>query len=243
MTTTKPKKSDTGKSGDPVSPRADPSEDILAIWGTIVRTTSVPQFLIDQDHRIIAWNRALEQLTGLKEEEMIGTSQHGKAFYGVKRPCLADLLADELFGDLTLWYQDTCEESACADNAYEATGFFPHRGNGGKWLHVTAVPVRDNTGNVVGSVETIEDLTEQKLLERALKLSGQKLQLMNGIAWHEIENKITSVRGYVELSKKSMKDKNDMMCFEAEETILNRFMNCSIIRWTTRRSVCNPPGG
>ena len=230
MTTTKPKKSDTGKSGDPVSPRADPSKDILAIWGTIVRTTSVPQFLIDQDHRIIAWNKALEQLTGIKEEEMIGTSQHGKAFYGVKRPCLADLLADELFGDLTLWYQDTCEESACVDNAYEVTVFFPHMGNGGKWLHVTAVPVRDSTGNVVGSVETIEDLTEQKLLERALKLSEQKLQLMNGIAWHEIENKITSVRGYVELSKKSVKNENDIMCFEAEETILKQIHE--LLRYT-----------
>jgi signal transduction histidine kinase len=222
MTTTKPKKSDTGKSVNPVSPHADPSKDILAIWGTIVRMTSVPQFLIDQNHHVIAWNRALEQLTGIKEEVMIGTSPHGIAFYGVKRPCLADFLADESFGDLALWFQDTCEESACADNAYEATGFFPYMGTGGKWLHVTAVPVRDSTGNVIGSVETIEDLTEQKLLERALKLSGQKIQLMNSIAWHEIENKITSVRGYVELSKKSMKDENVTKCFEAEETILNQ---------------------
>ena len=103
-------------------------------------------------------------------------------------------------------------------------------GNGGKWLHVTAVPVRDSTGNVVGSVETIEDLTEQKLLERALKLSEQKLQLMNGIAWHEIENKITSVRGYVELSKKSVKNENDIMCFEAEETILKQIHE--LLRYT-----------
>ena len=197
--------------------------------GTIVRTISVPQFLIDQDHRIIAWNKALEQLTGIKEEEMIGTSQHGKAFYGVKRPCLADLLADELFGDLTLWTR-THVRSQHVLTMRRSDRFFPPYGKRGKMAACYRSPVRDSTGNVVGSVETIENLTEQKLLERALKLSEQKLQLMNGIAWHEIENKITSVRGYVELSKKSVKNENDIMCFEAEETILKQIHE--LLRYT-----------
>ena len=188
----------------------------------IIRTSSVPQFLIDQYHCVIAWNRALEQLTGIKYEEILGTSQHGKAFYGVTRPCLADLLVDESFGDMTLWYRDKYRESAGADNAYEATDFFPYMGNGGKWLHVTAVPVRDSNGTVIGTVESFEDLTERTLLERALKLSNQKLNLMNGVAYHEIENKITSVRGYVELSRKSVKDEMAIKCFEAEETILKQ---------------------
>ena len=190
--------------------------------GYIIRTSSVPQFLIDQYHCVIAWNRALEQLTGIKYEEILGTSQHGKAFYGVTRPCLADLLVDESFGDMTLWYRDKYMESAGADNAYEATDFFPYMGNGGKWLHVTAVPVRDSNGTVIGTVESFEDLTERTLLERALKLSNQKLNLMNGVAYHEIENKITSVRGYVELSRKSVKDEMAIKCFEAEETILKQ---------------------
>ncbi len=220
--TTEPKKSGSGKNAEPVSPRSDLSKDILTIWGTIIRMSSVPQFLIDRYNCVIAWNRALEQLTGIKYEEILGTSQHGKAFYGVTRPCLADLLMDESFGDMTLWYRDKYKESARADNAYEVTDFLPNMGNGGKWLHVTAVPVRDGNGTVVGAVESVEDLTERTLLERALKLSNQKLNLMNGVAYHEIENKITSVRGYVELSRKSVKDDMAMKCFEAEETILKQ---------------------
>jgi two-component sensor histidine kinase len=220
--TMEPKKSGSGKIIEPVSVSIDRSTDILAIWGKIIRTSSVPQFLIDRNHGVIAWNRALEKLTGIKEEDILGTTQHWKAFYGVKRPCLADLLVDELIGDLTHWYGDKFARPEPADKAYEATEFFPLLGNGGKWLHFTAVPVTDSNGTVIGTIESLEDVTERKLLERALKLSNKKLHLMNGIVWHEIENKITSLRGYVELSKEIIKDENGMECFEAEENILKQ---------------------
>jgi two-component sensor histidine kinase len=221
-TTTELKKSVVGKIVEPISQDADLSKDILVNLGTIIKTSSTPQFLIDRNHYVISWNRVLEGLTGIKDEDVLGTTQHWRAFYGVKRPCLADLLVDELFGDLTVWYRDKCARSVCADEAYEATDFFPHMGNGGKWLHITAVPVKDNNGTVIGTVESLEDITEQKLLERALKLSNKKLHLMNSIAWHEIENKITGVRGYIELSKEMIKDEKGVKYFEVEEQILEQ---------------------
>jgi len=221
-TTTELKKSVVGKIVEPISQDADLSKDILVNLGTIIKTSSTPQFLIDRNHYVISWNRVLEGLTGIKDEDVLGTTQHWRAFYGVKRPCLADLLVDELFGDLTVWYRDKCARSARADEAYEATDFFPHMGNGGKWLHITAVPVKDNNGTVIGTVESLEDITEQKLLERALKLSNKKLHLMNSIAWHEIENKITGVRGYIELSKEMIKDEKGVKYFEVEEQILEQ---------------------
>ncbi len=222
MTTTKPEKSVIGKTVEPVSQGADLSQDILAILGTIIWTSSVPQFIIDRSHRVIAWNRALEEFSGIKYEVVRGTMEHWKAFYSVKRPCLADLLVDESFGDLTVWYRDKCAGSERDFEGYEATDFFPHMRNGGTWLHFTAVPIKDSNGTMIGTVESLEDVTKQKLLERALTLSNKNLHLMNSIAWHEIQNKITGIRGYVELSKEMIKDEKGMRYFEAEENTLKQ---------------------
>ena len=56
---------------------------------------------------------------------------------------------------------------------YHATDFFPHLGNGGKWLHFTAGPIRDGTGTVIGAVESFEDVSKRQTLERALALSDK----------------------------------------------------------------------
>jgi formate hydrogenlyase transcriptional activator len=51
---------------------------------------SVAAFAIDSDHKVILWNKACEELTGLKADEVIGTRDHWKGFYKEPRPCLAD---------------------------------------------------------------------------------------------------------------------------------------------------------
>jgi PAS domain-containing protein len=55
----------------------------------------IPAFVIGRDHKVIYWNRALEELSGIKAENVIGTRQHWRAFYESKRPCMADLLVAE----------------------------------------------------------------------------------------------------------------------------------------------------
>lgn len=53
-----------------------------------------PIFAIDKDGKIILWNRALENLTKVKKEEVLGKGNftHSEIFYGYKRPTLADLV-------------------------------------------------------------------------------------------------------------------------------------------------------
>ncbi len=43
--------------------------------------------------------------------------------------------------------------------------FFLDLGESGKWLHFTASPIEDNTGEVIAIVETLEDITERKHAE------------------------------------------------------------------------------
>ncbi len=130
---------------------------------SILHGSPIPQFFIDQHHRVTHWNKALEMLTGIKAEEVVGTRQHWKGFYVMERPCMADLMVDGAAGEIPNWYGGKFSESNVVDGAYKATDFFQSIGEGGKWLRFTAVPVRDSKNNIVGALETLEDYGRSKL--------------------------------------------------------------------------------
>ncbi|MBL0226553.1 MAG: hypothetical protein IPQ16_13570 [Geobacteraceae bacterium] len=46
----------------------------------------------DSEHRIIVWNSAIEDLTGLRAEEMLGTRRQWEPFYTKPRPVMADII-------------------------------------------------------------------------------------------------------------------------------------------------------
>jgi PAS domain S-box-containing protein len=64
------------------------------------------------------------------------------------------------------------------------------------------------------------DISRRKREERALRIANQKLQLMNIVAWHDIQNKITGLRGYVELSKDLVTDEKLKKFMDSEEEVL-----------------------
>jgi PAS domain S-box-containing protein len=151
------------------------SEDRLY---SIVQGTPISTFVIDKDHRVVYWNRALEELSQIKAAEVIGTQGHWKAFYGEERPCMADLLVDQNFDSIPEWYAGKCKKSALLEESYEALDFFPALSNGGRWLRFTAATIRDTQGKLIGAVETLEDITDRKQTEKALIESEEKYRLV-----------------------------------------------------------------
>lgn len=141
---------------------------------SIVQGFSIPAFVIGKDHRILYWNRALEQLSKIPMSEVVGTNQQWRAFYAEPRPCMADLLVDGVADRIPKWYEGKYHKSDLLEEAFEATDFFPDLGKGGRWLRFTAAVIRDSRGELVGAVETLEDITEQKLAENALKKSTDR---------------------------------------------------------------------
>ena len=51
-------------------------------------------FVIDRDKKVIAWNRAMEEMTGVRKEDIIGKGNYAYSvpFYGEPRPILIDLI-------------------------------------------------------------------------------------------------------------------------------------------------------
>ena len=88
---------------------------------SIIEGSPIPAFMIGNDHKIVYWNKALEELSRIKAREVIGTRQQWRAFYSKKRPCMADLLVKSKIEDVPKWYRDKYIKSNLLDEAYEAT--------------------------------------------------------------------------------------------------------------------------
>jgi PAS domain S-box-containing protein len=131
----------------------------------ILQVSPTPQFFINLNHKIVFWNRAMEIMTKLKEEEVMGTTLQWKAFYPDPKPCLADVLLND---NATRSGQLKGKENIIPQNPEkpaETTEFFPAAGPCGRWLRCTATLIRDTNGNITGVMESIEDVTDVKQRE------------------------------------------------------------------------------
>lgn len=64
------------------------------------------------------------------------------------------------------------------------------------------------------------DISRRKREDRALRIANQKLQLMNIVAWHDIQNKVTGLCGYGELVKDQVTDEKLKKFIDSEEDVL-----------------------
>jgi PAS domain S-box-containing protein len=128
----------------------------------ILHGTPIPMFVINKDHKIVYWNKAVENLTGFPAAEMIGTNRHWEPFFPKKRQILADLIID---GDLEkiqeLYREMHLRRSPIVEGAFEAEHYFAHLGKNGTHLYFNAAPIRDDSGVIQGAIVTYQDFSER----------------------------------------------------------------------------------
>lgn len=145
----------------------------------IIQGSSIPTFVIDKNHVVTHYNKACENLTGIRASEMIGTKNQWRAFYSEKRPVMADLIVDGVIEkEYEKYYRGRYRKSTVIQNAYEAEGFFAHLGENGKWLFFTAAPLKDTEGSVIGAIETLQDITDRKHAETVHRESAKRLRTL-----------------------------------------------------------------
>lgn len=146
----------------------------------ILHNSPLPVFAIDAEHRMVVWNPACEYTFGVSASAMLGTTRHWSVFYPHERPCMADIVLDGgTQADIERYYHGRYRRSTLNPEAFEAEDYFPHLGEGGRWLYFTASPLRDGAGKVVGAIETLMDIS-------ALKRAQQEVQQFN----IELEDKV-----------------------------------------------------
>ena len=131
---------------------------------------------INSEGIIIAWNRAMEELTGLFSSEMIGKGNYEYAlpFYHERRPMLLDLVIRE-DPETYAKYPSIKRDG----NFLSAEITIPHFHEGtGASLWFTASPLYDNQGEVIGAIESIREITEIKRAEAELRLDESRLEAL-----------------------------------------------------------------
>ena len=157
------------------------ARDGALLLSEIVHGCPVPMFVIDAEHRVTHWNRACESMAGVPAEEMVGSRQHWRPFYPEPRPVMADLVLDATIGEVEKFYAGKYQPSPLIAGAWEAKDHFPHFPGGGRWLYFTAAPLHGADGRVIGAVETLQDISEQKRYEARLE-SQARQDLLTGLA-------------------------------------------------------------
>jgi PAS domain S-box-containing protein len=159
--------------------------------------------VIDKDEKVIAWNRAIEAMTGIKKENMIGKGNHEYSlpFYGDRRPILIDIA---LHPDKETEKRYTAIQRV--GDILFGESFTPNLPPGDIHLSATASVLRDYKGEVTAAIECIRDNTERKRLEerlnRAEKMEGLG-RLAGGVA-HDLNNILGVLVGYAELLRDKM---------------------------------------
>ncbi|HNY66894.1 MAG TPA: PAS domain S-box protein [Deltaproteobacteria bacterium] len=147
----------------------------IEIYEGMIQHCAVAIFAIDTAHRVIHWNRACEELTGLKAEEILGTPRHWMAFYDHMRPCLSDLLVDGREETLQEHYR-VFGSSVLLPHGLHAEGWYSSVGGKERYLIFDASPVYDHDGTLVAAVETLQDITELKRVEEERERLNVRLQ-------------------------------------------------------------------
>jgi PAS domain S-box-containing protein len=144
-------------------------------------SSPVPTFVINKEHTITHWNKAAEHTLGYSACTMISSQKQWQPFYRYKRPVLADLIiADNAEAGLKDFYHERYKQSTLIKGAYEVDDFFPNLGESGLWLHFTAAPLFSNNGEIIGAIETLEDITERCDAENALRKAHNELENLVG---------------------------------------------------------------
>jgi signal transduction histidine kinase len=180
---------------------------------SIIHGSPIPTFVLSKDHKIIYWNRALQALSNIRPSQIIGTNQQWRAFYTAQRPCLADLILDGKTGQIVELYSGKWSKSKLLEDAYEVMEFFPDMGEKGKWFRITSAGLRDSSGNLFGAMETLEDITEQKVAQDEL-LQRTKLESLgtfaDGVA-KDFDSLLSAILRNVFLAKISAIDEDKIL--------------------------------
>jgi PAS domain S-box-containing protein len=143
----------------------------------IIEGSPVPTMVIGNDHRIMFWNKALAELTGYGSGDMVGTDRHYLPLYKVKRPLIADIIVDGNLEILDAYYgKKQIQKSETVQDAYEAYDYYENLGGKNRYLYFLAAPIRDEKGNIIAAIETLQDITREKELEFSLKENAETIQ-------------------------------------------------------------------
>jgi PAS domain S-box-containing protein len=172
----------------------------------IVNFLPLATLVIDREKKVTAWNRAMEEITGVKAKDIIGKGDYEYAlpFYGERRPIIIDLVQQDK-EIIAHRYQHVVRSG----EILSAESFIPKLGKEGVILVAFASQLYDAEGNVIGAIESIHDVTEIRHTEAELKKAKEDADSANRAKSaflanmsHEIRTPLNAILGFSQLMQR-----------------------------------------
>jgi PAS domain S-box-containing protein len=163
-----------------IKKKQDMIEDSRHFLASIIDFSPDPTFVVDEDGRVIIWNKAIEKLTKVKPADILGKENFAYAlpFYKERRPMLVNLLLDPSIDPKK---EGLYEETEKEDGQITAEFYTTNLDKKGISFWATAKLLYDDEDKdrVVGAIEIIRDITDKKTIERKLKTQLNDLETLN----------------------------------------------------------------
>jgi PAS domain S-box-containing protein len=153
--------------------------------------------VINARGEVVAWNRAMENLTRVPAARMLGKGDYEYAlpFYGERRPILIDLV---LRGDPHIEPRYAAFRRDGEILVGEA--YTPRLRDGEPaYLLGTAAVLRDSQGRIVGAIECVVDNTARKLAELKAEAASKAKTEFLGVVSHELRTPLNAILGLAQV--------------------------------------------
>jgi PAS domain S-box-containing protein len=156
----------------------------------VISNVNTGIIVYDGEARHLIWNGYMEQMTGLQKELVLGRPA-GDIFPFFHESNLAKLLDQALLGN-TIPVPDT--EYAV-----------PLTGKTG-WLAGSCGPHRDAQGKIIGTIIVLNEITERKRAEEALRSALSEKEVLLREIHHRVKNNLQVVSSLISLQSEAIQD-------------------------------------
>lgn len=191
-------------------------QDQLLRLDSIVEASLDGIYAIDNNGHILSWNNAAEQIFGFSKEEIIGQSIRVLAFLDQEEE-MENLINIIRKGEIYSY------ETIRQKKGGETVAVF-----------ITLAPIKDISGDIIGSSAVARDITRHRRLEKEIAQLDKLNTIVElaSVISHEVRNPMTTVKGFLQLLYHKIKDKEFKEYFEIMIEEMER-VNCILQEFNT----------
>lgn len=152
-------------------------EEKERLVSAIIESSPLPMFVISKDHKVLYFNSAMEDLTGVRKSRILG-KEYIKVVNPLQtRTTLADMVIDgQPLSEIRKVYPLSLRRTSLKRGLYVANDVELEFGKKRKVVDIFVAPITDESGQVVSAVEVIQDKTEQHFKESLIRASMEVVE-------------------------------------------------------------------